>query len=372
MNWDQWRENFPVTQTCAFFDHAAVAPIPSTAARAMAEYADDVSRQGVLSFRKWMNRSNEVRGYAGRLLNADPLDVAFIPSTTMGITLVAEGFPWQPGDSVVTCAEEYPANQYPWMNLADRGVTLRRVPSRENRIPSDDLIAACDSSTKLMTVSAVEFASGFRHDLMRLGEWCRARGIFFFVDAIQQLGAIPLDVAKLPIDALAADGHKWMLGPEGLGIFWLRREWLDRLRPIGVGSASMSFYDYSRIEMRLKPHAGRYEGGTKNFCGIAGFGESLKLLLSAGLDRVRDRVKDLTDRLAEGAKRAGVAVFSSREGEEWSGIVSLAVPEPVKAMRRCREAGIIVNVRGDRLRVSPHAYNTPEEVDRLIDVLANR
>src|SRR6185369_11868179 len=154
-------------------------------------------------------RVAEVRKLAARLINAaDADDVYFVPNTTHGISVVAEGFPWTPGDNVVLAAEEYPANQYPWMNLAHRGVEVRSVPSRENRVAIDDLRDAINARTRVLTVSAVQFASGFRHDLDQLGELCRSRGVFFFVDAIQALGAFPIDVRKTPIDALAANDHK--------------------------------------------------------------------------------------------------------------------------------------------------------------------
>src|SRR5262249_1366379 len=159
-----------------------------------------------------------IRALAAKLINApDVNDVYFVPNTTHGIGVVAEGFPWKSGDNVVLAAEEYPANQYPWMNLAHRGVEVRAVPSRGNRVAIDDLRAAMDSRTRVLSVSSVEFSSGFRNDLDAIGALCHERDIFFFVDAIQSLGVFPLDVQKTPIDALAADGHKWLLGPEGAG-----------------------------------------------------------------------------------------------------------------------------------------------------------
>jgi selenocysteine lyase/cysteine desulfurase len=296
-------------------------------------------------------------------------DVYFVPNTTHGISVVAEGFPWQPGDNVVLAAEEYPANQYPWMNLAARGVEVRAVPSRGNRVAIDDLRAAMDARTRVLTVSSVEFASGFRNDLDALGELCRERGVFFFVDAIQSLGVFPLDVQKTPIDALAADGHKWMLGPEGAGIGYVRREWVERLHPFGVGAFSVvNPLAFSAIDFRLKPHAGRFEGGAMNIPGITAMGASIQLLLSAGIENVRDRVLKLTDYLCERASARGWRVFSSRAESDKSGIVSLIHPRlpAEEVVKRCRAAGVVVNARAGRVRVSPHAYNTPDEIDRFL------
>jgi selenocysteine lyase/cysteine desulfurase len=219
----------------------------------------------------------------------------------------------------------------------------------------------------------VEFASGFRNDLDALAALCRERGLFFFVDAIQGLGVLPIDVRQTSIDALAADGHKWLVAPEGAGLFYLRRDWVERLHPVGVGWHSVvGATDFAKIDFTLKPHSGRWESGTLNVAGIHALGASVELLLGLGIDAVADRVFELTDYLCEKARSAGLEVFSSRVPHERSGIVSLLpAPEgdPRALMRRCRDAGIVINVRAGRLRVSPHCYNSFEEIDRLVRTL---
>jgi cysteine desulfurase/selenocysteine lyase len=366
MNWDQFRANFPVVERWAFMDHAAVAPLPSPAVAALAEYADDLSRNGIASVGRWTGRARQVRGLAARLLNADSDEIAFIKNTSEGIGWVAEGFPWKPGDNVVLSAEEYPSNQYPWLNQAHRGVEVRSVASRGSRIAIDDIRAAIDSSTRIVSLSFVEFASGFRNDLDAIGNLCRERGVYFFVDAIQGLGVYPLDVKQSPVDFLAADSHKWLLGPEGIGIFWIRKELIDLLHPIGVGwNSVLAPLDFGKIDFRLKLGAGRWEGGAPNVAGITAMGASLELLLNAGIEQVRERVEKITDYLCDRVSRAGLEVFSSRSLGEKSGIVSLLSPgrDPDELMKRCRAAGIIVNNRLGRLRLSPHAYNIPDEID---------
>jgi selenocysteine lyase/cysteine desulfurase len=373
MDWTSLREQFPVTRRWAYFDHAAVAPLSGPAQRAVVEWATDMADNGEIHEPLWVRRTNEVRRLAGQLLGADPLDVAFIKNTSEGIGIVAEGFPWQPGDNVVTAAEEYPANIYPWMNLASRGVDLRAVVSRGNRVLLDDIRTAIDQRTRVVSLSWVEFSSGFRNDLDALGELCRGRGILFFVDAIQGLGVLPLDVSRTPVDGLAADGHKWLLAPEGAGIFYLRREWVDRLRPVGIGWHSVvNATDFSKIDFTLKPHAGRWESGTLNVGGVHALGASLELLLGLGTESVAARIFDLTNLLCERARSAGLEVFSSREPAERSGIVSLVPPpgrEPRSVVRHCRDEGIVINQRAGRLRISPHCYNTQEEIDRLVSAL---
>src|SRR5262245_30505137 len=218
------RRHMPVVENWAFLDHAAVAPLSAPARDALLEWAGDVAGHGVVHEPRWLARIEEVRRQAARLLGADPFDVAFVKNTSEGVGLVAEGVPWRPGDNVVSAEDEYPANVYPWLNLARKGVELRRVKSREGRISLDDLRAAIDARTRVVTLSWVEFATGFRNDLDAVGQLCREEGVLFFVDAIQGLGVLPLDVSRTPVDFLAADGHKWLLGPEGAGLFWARRE----------------------------------------------------------------------------------------------------------------------------------------------------
>jgi selenocysteine lyase/cysteine desulfurase len=371
MDWTAFRTEFPVTARWAYFDHAAVAPPSGRARRALIEWVNDLTENGDVHQSQWLRRLKEVRRRAGRLLNADPLDVAFIKNTSEGIDFVAEGLPWQPGDNVVTAADEYPANVYPWMNLARRGVELRTAPSREGRIQVDDIRALIDGRTRLVSLSWVEFATGFRNDLDTIGQLCRERGVHFFVDAIQGLGVLPLDVQRTPIDFLSADGHKWLLGPEGAGLFYIRRHLVEQLHPVAVGwNSVVGFHDFSTIDFRLKPHAGRWESGTYNTGGLLALGESIDLLLGVGIDVIADRVQALTDHLCEQAPRAGLQVCSSRRPGEWSGIVSLRAPGDVKEIvKRCRAEGVAINQRAGRLRISPHAYNSHEEIDRLVHCL---
>jgi selenocysteine lyase/cysteine desulfurase len=224
-----------------------------------------------------------------------------------------------------------------------------------------------------VTISWVEYASGFRNDLDAIGEACRQRGILFFVDAIQALGVFPLDVSRSSIDFLAADGHKWLLGPEGAGVFWIRRDLVDRLHPVGVGWHSVvGAWDFAAIDFRLKPNAGRWESGSLNIAGITALGASLEMLLEIGIEELAGRILALTDRFCALVERTGWRVYSPRRETERSGIVSLVAPpdrQPAAVVRRLRQQGVVVNHRAGRLRVSPHAYNTPDEVDRLVQLL---
>jgi selenocysteine lyase/cysteine desulfurase len=372
MDWNRYRKEMPITRHWAFFDHAAVAPLTGRAQKAIQDWAADMADNGDVMEHRWVRRIEEVRCLAGKLIDADPLDIAFIKNTSEGIGIVAEGFPWKAGDNIVSAAEEYPANLYPWMNLASRGIELRMVPSRDARIWIDDIRSLIDTRTRLVSLSFVEFASGFRNDLDAVGAMCRERGIFFFVDAIQGLGVLPLSVRQTPVDFLAADGHKWLLGAEGAGIFYIRRELVDMMHAVGVGwNSVIGARNFGRIDFRLKPNAGRWESGSLNVGGIVGLGASLELLLEIGIPAIQERVIELTDYLCERAKAIGMEIYSSRRPEDKSGIVSLTVPlaDPIQLVRRFKKEGVVINQRAGRLRVSPHFYNTHDEIDRLIGLL---
>jgi selenocysteine lyase/cysteine desulfurase len=322
---------------------------------------------------QWCRRVEEVRGFAGRLINADPPDIAFIKNTSEGIDIVAEGFPWKAGDNVVTAAEEYPANIYPWMNLTSRGVETRLVETRDRKVHIDDLRSAIDGRTRIVSLSFVEYASGYRNDLDAIGSLCRERGIYLFVDAIQGLGIIPLDVRQTPVDFLASDGHKWLLGAEGAGIFYIRRELVPLLHPISVGwNSVVGARDFTRLDFQLKPHAGRWESGSLNVAGVNALGASLELILSIGVPAISERVLAIGDYFCEQVRRHGFDVYSSRLPSESSGIISVVVPGSLpQLVSQCREKGIVVNKRAGRLRVSPHFYNSHEELDRLVDVMVD-
>jgi selenocysteine lyase/cysteine desulfurase len=369
VDWEALRQaEFPVAARWAYLDHAAVAPLPRSAGDALRTWALDVEQNGVVHWPSWERKLGVLRSDAARLIGALPEEIAFVASTTHGIGLVAEGFPWREGDSVVTAAEEYPSNIYPWMNLASRGVTLRQVPSRAGRIWVDDLAAAIDRSTRVLTISHVEFASGFRNDLDALAELCHEREVALFVDAIQGLGPHVIDVRRTPIDFLAADGHKWLLGPEGAGLLYVRRDWIERLRPLGVGWHSVvGSYNSPKNEYRLKPGAERWEGGSFNMPGLQALAASVRLLLEIGPEAVSARILERAEAVRALARSAGWQVYGSPRPEDLSAIVALtcAGVDPDRAARTLRDRGVAVASRRRRLRISPHVYNNDDDLRRL-------
>jgi len=372
MTLEELRARFPITRRYNFQDHAGVAPLSAPAAEALTAYAREATEAAYLS-PNYLRAIDHVRQAVARLINADPDEVTFVKNTCEGLNYVANGIQWVTGDNVVSNTMEFPANVYPWMNLEHRGVELRRVPEEDGRVPFDRLAAAIDRRTRLVAVSAVQWGNGFRMDLTRLGELCQDKGVLLCVDAIQALGVHPLDVRRMNIDFLAADGHKWLCAPEGAGIFYCRRELLGHLRPSEPGYLCMK-HDWDSTERKLdyRDDARRFDSGSYNVAGIRALGAAVNLLLDIGLDEIQWRVKQLTDQLVEGLRRKHWKVYSPRTPSEWSGIVSFASDKHdlVALQRHLREEfKIVVARRLGRLRASPHCYNSAEEIDQLIDAL---
>ncbi len=375
-DWTAFRDAMPVVRRWAYFDHAAVAPISAPAQRAVLTWAEQTTYEGDTVWSCWDEGVERVRDVAGRLIGADSEEIALVPNTTAGISLVAEGFPWREGDNVVTVAGEFPSNLYPWMNLADRGVSERRVEPHGVAIDPNRIAEACDERTRIVAVSWVGYATGWRIDVAEMARVAHDRGALLFLDAIQGLGVFPINVRSADVDFLAADGHKWMLGPEGAGLFYIRREHLDLLRPLGVGWHSVVHArDFSRIELDVRREAARYEGGSQNMVGFLGLGASLELLSALGLtpdeSPLAERVLEIGDLACGRLSQIGAKIVSSREGDRRSGIISFELPgkDPMRAAHRCTELGVALSCRGGRLRISPHAYTNEEDVDRLIEAL---
>ena len=267
------RERMPIAEEFAYFDHAAVAPLSGRAANAMATWLQQAAEQGDALWPQWASEVENTRNLAAELLGTSSQQIALVPNTSMGINIVAHGFPWNSRDNIVTLSNEFPANQYPWMNLRDQGVEVRVVEVKDVAVDIQQILDTCDDRTRLITVSWVSFCTGYRMQLEELIAAAHARGIFVFLDAIQGIGVFPLDVEQLDVDFVAADGHKWMLGPEGAGIFYLKQSHLDLLRPVMVGWNSVKRpFDFDQINWQPRPTATRFEGGSNNMVGLIGLG----------------------------------------------------------------------------------------------------
>ncbi|HTN76531.1 MAG TPA: aminotransferase class V-fold PLP-dependent enzyme [Pirellulaceae bacterium] len=377
-DWNAFRREMPIADRFAYFDHAAVAPLPRRSAAALTRYATEAAELGDTIWPQWAQRVEEVRRTAARLIAAEPSEIALVPNTTAGINLVAEGYPWQPGDNVVVPANEFPSNLFPWLNLASRGVEVRQVAPRGAELSLDDLFAAVDDRTRIITVSWVGYATGWRIDIDELHERAHARGVLVFLDAIQGLGIFPLDVRRTDVDFLAADGHKWLLGPEGAGLFYIRQNLLDRLRPLNVGWHSVpKAHDFSQAKWSPKPEAQRYEGGSQNMAGMIALGASLDLLVEYGAGpqatALSDRLLEVTTLACEKLQSAGARIVSDRSSRAHSAnIVAFEMPgqESAEVRQRLWQRDVNLSVRHGWLRIAPHVYTNTDDLERLVSALA--
>ncbi|MBI4581826.1 MAG: aminotransferase class V-fold PLP-dependent enzyme [Planctomycetes bacterium] len=366
------RPLFPVTRNYNFQNHAGVAPMCAPAAEAMQQYAREACECANVRT-DFYREAEQVRRLAAQLINAASEEVTFVKNTTEGLGWVANGLNWSTGENVVTTNVEFPANIYPWMGLQSRGVQLRMVPEENGRVPVERIVDAITSKTRVVTVSAVQFASGYRTDLAALGRICKDKGVLFCVDAIQALGAFPIDVRAMNIDFLSADGHKWLCGPEGCGIFYCNRSLIGHLKPVMAGWFCMvDAQNYGSYRFEFMDNARKFDTGSYNLAGVLSLGASIRLILEVGIDKISSHVLMLTDRLVGGLRDKGYRVVSSRRPGEASGIVAFIsdVHDHHKIYRHLKaEHRIVIAVREGRLRSSPHMYNTIEEIDRLVDLL---
>ena len=369
---DDYRALFPVTERFAYLDHAALGPLSRPVVEAQVRFMERQATMGSEAGPEFRRAREALRAAMAAFIGADPDEIALTKNTPEGLSIVAGGLGWRPGDSVVTTDLEFPANMYPWLNLREKGVDVRIVPSEAGRIPVERLLEAIDPTTRVLAISLVQFSTGFRSDLARLAEFCRPRGVYLVADAIQALGVMPVDVRELGVDFLAAASHKWLLAPFGMGWFYCRRELLDRLQPVEVGQASMveraSYLDY---QLEFVPNAGRFECGVVNQQGVWGLQASLDLFNQVGLENVRDQILALHDYLADALSSRDYQIVSSLEQNERSGILSFRSEhcDSASLRERLHQAGVIVSLREGLVRVAPHFYNNTQDIDRLVDAL---
>ncbi len=353
--------------------HAGVSPIPRPVAEAIEARTRDVLKHAAAHAEEWVADVKEVKQLASLLLNCDAADLAITPNTTHGINIIAHGMRWRPGDQVILASKEYPANVYPWWAQQTRGVELVWVdPDRDGRIPAESYEAKITDRTRVLTVSHVQFASGYRHDLERLGQICEQAGIVLLVDAIQSFSVFPIDVAAWGIDALSTGVHKWLCGPTGVALFYTTPKLRDELAFTWVGADSVvDASNYLDYDFELLDDARRFENAMLNYPGIAGVRAALEVVHAFGRERIEAQIHKATDRIVAVLSHSGFDVHSPRTGDEWSGIVSASHPkiESDTLAGRLKQDGIVTTVRDGRLRFAPHAYHTETQFERVTEVL---
>ena len=368
----EMRALYPITSRYAYLDHAAIAPLATPVRSTMEVFLGRMTEEP-FALAHWERVRSQVRGRLAELLSVGPESIAFTKNTTSGLGLVAAGLDWEAGDNVVGVDREFPANIYPWMGLQRKGVELRLYRAEHGRLDVKALVQLCDRRTRVLAISAVQFWSGFRADLAALSVALKGRDVLLVVDAMQAVGAMRMDLATTRVDFLCAGAHKWLLGPIGAGFAYVGPRMMERLTPVPIGADSVLHdEEYFAYDLTLKPDARRFEEASPNYPGILGMGAAVNLLLRAGPSGVEEVVLRLADRLrAELPSRGYELVLKPRLPSERSGVVSFRHPRmvPAELHTRLREAGVIISLRSDFLRASPHYYNSDEDLDRLLEAL---
>lgn len=366
---------FPWTAETVYLNNASIGPIPERTRRALDAFNAKRTAPHHLADRDLLRILQDARQRIARLLNAEPAEVALAASTSYGLNQAARALPLEAGDVALVSDREFPANVYPWLRLGDRGVRAEVVPCTADGWPDEDRLIArlADPRVRLLAVSFVQFSNGFRVDLARISRACRENGAYLVVDGIQGVGQCPLDVRETPVDLLACGGQKWLLSPWGSGFLYIRKELLPTLEPAFVGwMAFQGTDDFCRLlayDPTLRDDGCRFELNTLPYQDFYGMVHSLDLLLDLGVDRIGEHTVAVGETLLNWADERGMRVVSPRDPIHRSAIVCLAPAHPAEAYHALKRAGVVCSLREGALRFSPHAYNTREELERVIDVL---
>lgn len=371
---EQIRSLFPALEHYTYLNSASVSPIPTTAVEAINKQLLDVSTHGSLHYTDWVATKDRCRNLIAEMLHVRPEQIAFTRNTSDGFATIANGIDWKTGDNIVSFAQEFPSNFYPWRRVRDgHGVELRLCPEREGRIDLTELISMIDSNTKVVALSSVQYGSGFRSDLERVGRAARAVDALFCVDVIQGFGQLPYNLPAECVDAASGASHKWLCAPEGCGFLYLSDRARERVNPTLVGWISVETpWDFANREQPFKPNALAWESGTFASSLLYGLEQSLKLLHETGAEKIESHLSDLTDQLCDSLAGRDFEIVSSRAPGERSAIVCIRGTNGLDAnaiAAQLEEANVIVAPREGRVRISPHFYNNSDDIGRLLEAL---
>lgn len=367
-------DEFPVLQHGLYANHAAISPWPRVASQAVTAFAMENSQVGADNYKHWFRRETQLRERLARLINAVSADdIALLKNTTEGICTVANGIDWKSGDNMILPVDEFPSNRLPWLALKRLGVEVREVDIRSATDPEKALLEQVDSRTRLLAVSAIQWTDGFRLKLETLGQFCRTNDVLFFVDAIQQLGAMQLDVQACGIDFLAADGHKWLLAPEGIAVFFCREERREQLQINQQGWHMLDDpYQFSRKDWQPSTTAMRFEAGSPNTLGQVAMHASIGLLQDVGMSKVESLITENSQLLSTGlADLPCVELLRSFDSERVSGIVSFRPvnKDLVEVQQALNNRKLSTTVRGEAIRLSPHFYQAGKPVLEMLNII---
>ncbi len=368
------RELFPVLKEYVYLNSAAVSAIPVTAVEAARTQLEDVALHGAEHYSQWLAAKDRARGLLAGMLGVRPEEIAFTRNTSEGFASIANGIDWRVGDNIVSFAHEFPSNFYPWRMVRDRnGVELRLCREVECRVDADEMVSMIDRNTRLVAISAVQYATGYRCDLERIGRAAREADALFAVDVIQGVGQFGFDLPSQFVDIAAGASHKWLCAPEGAGFLYVSSRARERISPATVGWTSVDTpWDFDDREQPFKPNTLAWESGSGPTSVVFGLGASLELIDENGLDRIENYLTDLTDMLCDGIRGSSYEIASSRKPGERSAIVCIRHKDGIASetiAKGLAEKKIIVSPRQGYVRISPHFYNDQNDIDALIRAL---
>lgn len=370
------QEEYPWAARETYLNHASIGPLPARTLRAVNAFNERRHQPSRLKDGDLFGGLRRAREVAAKLIGADPAEIALCPNTTVGVNMAAGGLSLAAGDTVLVSDKEFPANVYPWLRLRERGVSVEMLPTTADGWPDEArLLERVErGDVRVLAVSHVQFATGYRVDLDALSAACRRQGTYLVVDAIQALGAVPLDVRRTPVDIIACGGQKWLLSPWGSGFLYVRRQLIERIQPPIVSWMSFQGTDdlnrLTEYSDALRDDARRYEMVTIPFQDFAGFSASVELLLELGIDRIAEHLARLQEPLVEAAEAGVFTLGSPSDPAHASAIATIRVEDAAEAYRRLGEEGVTCSMREGAIRLSPHFYNTREEMARVVELLA--
>jgi selenocysteine lyase/cysteine desulfurase len=372
------KEEFPWTAETTYLNNASIGPLPERTRRVLEAFTARRAAPHLLNHHDLSEVVTRARSAAARLINADVEEIALATNTSFGLNAAAGALPIEPGETVLVSDKEFPANVYPWLRLRERGVDVELAPVSAEGWPSEGYLLERlrDPRVRVLAISFVQFSNGYRADLDRLGAACRENGTYLVVDAIQGLGQTPLDVKATPVDLLAAGGQKWLMSPWGSGLLYVRRELVEQLMPAYAGWLSFEGVDdFSHLtdyNTTFRSDARRFELSTPPFQEMAGFAESLGLLVELGVDRIAAYLAAVRRPLLEAADRGEFELASPTDERHCSSIVCVKTNHVAESYHALKQAGVVGALREGSIRLSPHCYNTVEEMERVVDLLRRR
>lgn len=366
-----FRKTFPVYSQCIYVNHAAVSPLSQNVKNSLINYWQNRSHIPVDIYPSIMDTLEEFKEMICKLIHAKNSDeIAIIPNTSSGLNIVASGLKWKKGDRIILNTMEFPANVYPFMNLEKRGIIIDWVKPVNGKIQVKDIESLVTNKTCLLSISFVQFINGFKADLEAIGKLCKQKGIWFVVDGIQGVGAIPIDVMKCNIDAFVSGGHKWLMWPMGTGFLYTNKKLLSNIQPTYAGWLSVkNSWDFFDYKLNFLDTAEKFQPGTLNFMGLVAAHKMLSIFLELKIENIFHRILSLTDMFIHGINNLSIKIITPEHKSIRSGIISIEVPNPEKIFDELYDNHIFAALREGIIRFSIHCTNTTEDIEKVLRCL---